>query len=226
MLLAKREKKQHAQEPPSESVKSTAAPNFDTKKHQEKVNRLLVECQKRLENEVGALLGANIILSDQENRLLSKGEFFFDQVAGRQILADMEVTGEVQGKSYLSLSVKDAIHLGGILIMLPPAELENVVREEEFGEDARDAYGEIANIISGVYTAVFEEQYIQKLRFIRKELREVVPAKVDMASTEPFPDTTYYSSSLTMVVDGKPLGRIHILFPAELLCLDGAEEKN
>lgn len=78
---------------------------------------------------MGALLGANIILSDQENRLLSKGEFFFDQVAGRQILADLEVTGEVQGKSYLSLSVKDAIHLGGILIMLPPAELENVVRK-------------------------------------------------------------------------------------------------
>lgn len=213
------------QEPPSEAVRSTAAPKFDPKKHQEKVNRLLVECQKRLENEVGALLAANITLSDQENRLLSKEEFFFDQVAGRQILADLEVTGEVQGKSYLSLSVKDAIHLGGILIMLPPAELENVVREEEFGEDARDAYGEIANIISGVYTAVFEEQYTQKLRFIRKELREVVPGKVETASAEPFPDTTYYSSSLTMAVDGKPLGRVHMLFPAELLCLDGAEEK-
>ena len=30
--------------------------------------------------------------------------------------------------------------------MLPPNELEKVVKEEDFGEDARDAYGEIANI--------------------------------------------------------------------------------
>ncbi len=134
-----------------------------------------------MEDEVAALFGADITLSDPENQFLRKEEFFLDHVAGRQVLADMEVAGEIQGKSYLAVSVKDAIHLGGILIMLPPAELENVVREEDFSEDARDAYGEIANIISGVYTAVFEEQYNQKLRFIRKELRDVVPAKVDTA---------------------------------------------
>ncbi len=63
--------------------------------------------------------------------------------------------------------------------MLPPSELENVVKEEDFSEDSRDAFGEIANIISGAYTAVFEEQYKPKLRFIRKELHDVVPAKVD-----------------------------------------------
>ena len=41
--------------------------------------------------------------------------------------------------------------------MLPPDELDNVVNEGDFSDDSEDAYGEIANIISGVYTKVFEE---------------------------------------------------------------------
>ncbi len=205
-------------------VKAAAGPKFNAEKHKKKVNNLLVECQKKVETEVSALLGVDITLGAPENKLLGKEEFFAEHVAGRQVLADMEVTGEVQGKSYLAVSMKDAIHLGGILIMLPPAELENVIKEEDFGEDARDAYGEIANIISGVYTAVFEEQYSQKLRFIRKELREVIPGKVDTASDEPLPDKNYYTSSMAMAVSGKALGNMHMLFPAEMLRLDAPLE--
>jgi chemotaxis protein CheY-P-specific phosphatase CheC len=203
---------------------AAAGPKFNAEKHKKKVNNLLVECQKKVEAEVSALLGVDVTLGVPENKLLGKEDFFAEHVAGRQVVADMEVEGEVQGKSYLAVSMKDAIHLGGILIMLPPAELENVIKEEDFGEDARDAYGEIANIISGVYTAVFEEQYSQKLRFIRKELREVVPAKVDTASDEPLPDKNYYTSSMTMAVSGKPLGNMHMLFPAEMLRLDSPLE--
>ncbi len=205
--------------------KAPVGPRFDVEKQRKKVNSLLVECQKKIGAEVSALIGADITLSAPENKFLGKEEFFLDHVAGRQVLAELEVAGEVQGKSYLAVSMKDAIHLGGILIMLPPAELENVIKEEDFSEDARDAYGEIANIISGVYTAVFEEQYNQKLRFIRKGLSEVVPAKVDTASDEPLPDKKYYTSSMAMAVSGKPLGKMHMLFPAEMLRLEALLEK-
>ncbi|MCP4343713.1 MAG: chemotaxis protein CheX [Desulfobulbaceae bacterium] len=205
--------------------KQNGGSTFDTEKHKKKVDLILAECQKKMETEVGALLGVDITLGDIENRFLSKEDFFLDHVSGRQVVADMDVTGEVVGKSYLTVSVKDAIHLGGILIMLPPSELENVVKEEDFSEDSRDAYGEIANIISGVYTAVFEEQYSQKLRFIRKELQDIVPAKVDVASDEPIPDKTYYTSSLSMAVEGKPLGKLQMLFPADLLKLDSPKEE-
>jgi|GEM_PF-259514 len=205
--------------------KHLPGPEFDAAKHKKKVDFTLAECQKRIETEVGGLLGVDIILGEPENRLLNKEDFFFDHVTGRQVLADMEVVGEVSGSSYLVVSVKDAIHLGGILIMLPPSELDNVVKEEDFSEDSRDAYGEIANIISGVYTAVFEEQYKPKLRFIRKEVHDIVPAKVDTESDEPIPDNTYYTSSVSIVVEGKPLGNMHMLFPAEMLWLDSQNKE-
>ncbi len=204
----------------------SAEVEFDAVKHQKKINLLLAKCQTRIEKEVAILLGAEITMSDLENRLLKKEEFFKDHVSGRQVLADMEVEGEEEGRSYLAMSVEDAIHLGGTLIMLPSAELESVVNAQEFGADARDAYGEIANIISSVYTAVFEEQYSRKIRFIRKELRDIESAKVDVVSDEPIPDKTYYASSMSMAVGEKPLGRMHMLFPAELLRLDSPKEQH
>jgi chemotaxis protein CheY-P-specific phosphatase CheC len=200
-------------------------PKLDPAKHEKKINGLLDECRRKMESEVAALLGADITLGDPENRLLDRDEFLQDHVAGRQVLADMDVTGEAQGKSYLAVSIKDAIQLGGILIMLPPTELEKVVKEEDFGEDARDAYGEIANIISGVLTAVFEEQHRRKLRFIRKELRDIDPARPDDAADRPLPDKSYYTSSIPMAVAGKPLGRIHLLFPADLLGFETSTAK-
>lgn len=205
-----------------EDVEKSDVP-VNREKHKEKFNRLLAECQERLEKEVGELLGTEIIMTDLENRLVSKEDFFIDHTIGQQIVTDMEVVGELEGMSYFVVEKKDAIHLGGILIMLPPSELESAVAEQDFGEDAKDAYGEIVNIASGVYTAVFEENYTKKVRFIKKELSEVSPGKVAVESDDPFEDQQYYLSTLTLGIESKILGKVHMLFPAELFWLESIE---
>lgn len=205
---------------PAQEQKKEQKPKIDVEKQKKKIDRLLADCQKRLAGEVSALLGVDIMLDGLENQIVSKEEFFSDRAVGKQILADMEVVGELKDTCYFSLSIKDAIHLGGILIMLPPTELINVVNEEDFSEDGRDAYGEVANIVSGVYTAVFEEQYTEKLRFIKKTLKEVVPSKVVADSEEPIPNQAYYCHSMQLLVAGKQLSTVHMLFPAKLLQLD------
>lgn len=202
-------------------------PDFDLDKQQKRVDRILEECRSRTQAEVGELLGAEVKLDGLDNRPVSKEDFFFDELSGKQVLANMKVVGDAEGKSYLFVSLKDAIHTGGVLIMLPTAELENIVAEEEFNDDVGDAYGEIANIISGVYTAVFEEQYVQSLRFIKTDLAQVVPMKVDPESEEPIPDEPYYMSGMSLTIGGEKKGKIHMLFPAELLQLEmlGREEE-
>ncbi len=209
--------------PAPESAPS-GKPKVDAAKQKKRIDQLLAECQKRLTGEVGALLGVEVVLDGMENRLSTKEQFFTERVAGRQVLTDMEVVGDRQGTCYFSMGIRDAIQLGGILIMLPPTELIKVVNDEEFGDDARDAYGEVVNIVAGVYTAVFEEQYSQKLRFIRKGFKEVAPRTVDPDSGEPIPNTSYYSSTMQLAVEGKQLGTVHMLFPAELLQLDSQPE--
>ncbi len=210
---------------PTQEQKITKKPKIEVEKQKKKVDRILADCQKRLAGEVSALLGVDIMLDELGNQIISKEEFFSERTVGKQILTDMEVVGEPQDTCYFSLSIKDAIHLGGILIMLPPAELINVINEEDFSDDGRDAYGEVANIVSGVYTAVFEEQYTKKLRFIKKTLKEVVPSKVVAESEEPIPNQAYYCHSMQLLVTGKQLGTIHMLFPAQLLQLDSEPEE-
>jgi chemotaxis protein CheY-P-specific phosphatase CheC/ActR/RegA family two-component response regulator len=200
------------------TAKSAKSPE-DVKKQQERIDLLLNNSLARVGEEVGALLGGTLIISPDENEVLNKEELL-DQAGGKQVMARMEVRGDGEGESYLLVSLKDAIFLGGTLIMLPDAELEEVVRNEEFGEDAEDAYGEVANIISGVYTAIFEEQYRKNLGFVKTGLETIIPVKIDPDTDETIPKDVYYLSSGEINFNGQDLGRIQAVFPASLFELE------
>ncbi len=202
-----------------EAARAQKIAKLTPEKKRRLVEGILEESREKLETEVGALMGIEVMLADPEYRLADKEQFFTEIVQSRQVLADLEVSGDSRDTSYFSIGVKDAVFLGGTLIMLPPSELEVVVGKGEFGEDARDAYGEIANIIAGVYNAAFEDHHVYKLRFVRKGVREVVPAKVDIESDEPFADRSYFIGSMSLVANGKSLGKVHMLIPAEVLQL-------
>ena len=191
----------------------------DVKKQKERIDRLLANCLEKVGEEVGTLLGGTLKITPEENVVLDK-EALLEQAGGKQVLARMDVRGEGEGESYLFVSLKDAIFLGGTLIMLPDAELEEVVRNEEFGEDAEDAYGEIANIIAGVYTAVFEEQYRKALGFVKTGLETVIPIKIDPDSDDVIPCCLYYLSAGTIHYNDQELGRLQMVFPAALFELE------
>ena len=154
---------------------------------QKRIDKVLTAAQKKVESEVGVLLGVPLVLSGALFQPVSK-EDFFENLTGRQILAKMEITGEITGEGCLVVSLKDAIRLGGTLIMLPPTELEEVISRDGYNEDTEDSFGEIANIIAGAYTKVFEEMYPQNCRFIRKEQHNIQPAKIVVDSSEPIPN--------------------------------------
>lgn len=193
--------------------------DVELEKQQKKVNKLLKNCSKLISEEVSALLGVDIRLKNPVNKIISKEEFFLEEISGKQILTHMDVVDETEDKSYLFISVKDAIRAGSILIMLPPSELESAVSEEDFTADTEDAYGEIANIISGVYTQVFQDQYSKNMRFVKTDLERVAPMKVDTDSDEVIPNQNYYLSSCGLVIDDKECGDICMLFPAQIVKL-------
>lgn len=198
---------------------SPAKPKRDVGKQQKLIDGLLAACMEKLGEEIGALLGGTLKVTPEENNIFSKGDLL-EQAGGKQIMARMEVRGDGSGESFLFADIKDAIFLGGSLIMLPDSELEETMRNEEFGPDAEDAYGEIANIIAGTYTAVFEGQYRKNLGFVKTALETVVPVKIDPDSDETIPNQLYYLSVGTMKYNDKELGRVQVAFPAEILELE------
>ncbi len=201
------------------------AQTINVEKQKERIDQLLANCLGKVGEEVGVLLGGSLKIVPEKNSVFDKAELL-EQAGGKQVMARLDVRGDAEGESYLFVSLKDAIFLGGTLIMLPDAELEEVVRNEEFGEDAEDAYGEIANIIAGVYTAVFEEQYRKSLGFVKTALETIIPIKVDPDSDEVIPRAIYYLNAGTLHYNDQELGRLQMAFPAALFDLEALAVKD
>lgn len=194
-------------------------PRRDVGKQKKLVDDLLRNAMAKVSEEVSALLGGTLKVTPEDCKALTK-EQFLDQAGGKQIMSRMELRGGGEGEAYLFVDVKTAVYLGGALIMLPESELEETARNEEFGDDARDAYGEVTNIVAGVYTAIFEEQYRSKIGFVKTSMEQVVPLKVDPDSDEAFVNQAYYLSTGLVQYNNRDLGRLQLLIPAHVLELE------
>ncbi len=171
---------------------------------------------------LGGLLGCKLDLPSPTNELVTKKEFF-SQTRKKQVMVRMTVSGDRQDEIYVFCRVKDAVHLGGVLIMLPPAELEERVKKEVYGEEEADAFGEIANILSGELCSAFEELYPEKLHFKIGGLQAIVPSKVKADTPEPFLPGHYLRVAYSPALDGQALDELILLFPAALLGIEVAE---
>jgi hypothetical protein len=136
------------------------------------------------------------------------------------VMTHMGISGDREGDFFVFCQLKDAVMLGGILIMLPPAELEKRVKKEDFAEEEADAFGEIANIISGDLNGAFEECYPDKLHFKKTALEIVVPSKIKPMEEKPFPPGNYLLASYPVTLDGQELSALDLLFPAAVLDLE------
>ncbi len=193
-------------------------PKRDIEKQKKIIDGLLKNSMEKMCEEVSALLSGTLLVEPTEHAALTK-QGFLEQAGGKQIMTRMDIRGEGQGEAYLFVTVKTAVYLGGALIMLPDGELEETARNEEFGDDARDAYGEITNIISGVYTSIFETQYRAKLGFVKTSMEQVVPAKVNPESEDVIANQAYYLSAGNIHYNGKDLGRLQMVIPLGVLGL-------
>ena len=201
------------------AVQPAAQPKRDVGKQKKLVDDLLRSAMAKMSEEVSALLGGTLKVTPEDCKALTK-EQFLDQAGGKQIMSRMELRGGGEGEAYLFVDVKTAVYLGGALIMLPESELEETARNEEFGDDARDAYGEVTNIVAGVYSAIFEEQYRSKIGFVKTTMEQVVPLKVDPDSDEVFVNQGYYLSTGRIQYNNHDLGRLQLLIPAHVLELE------
>jgi chemotaxis protein CheY-P-specific phosphatase CheC len=184
---------------------------------QEIIEKILASAQAKIDSEVSGLLGAQLKTAKAENRICSRADFF--KPVEKLVLTTLKVDGELTGEAFLAVSLNAAILMGGTLIMLPEAELEKHITSGIFGDDEKDAFGEIANIIAGVYSASFDEFFPQKIRLYKASIAAVEPAKIDLASDSPFPEQPFYVSSSAMEMAGKKIGALQILLPAELFGL-------
>ena len=170
--------------------------------------------------EIGALLGQSLTCDDIQLMMTSKADFFSNHCMEKSVLTHMKVTGDREGLGFMAIQVPDAIILGGTLIMLPEDQIQEQKQNGQFDGDVEDAYGEIANILSGSLTQVFLDRYPKQIRFIKTEAETIVPTKIDPSSEQPFAEENYYLASFAIHLEGHELHRILLIFPAAIFGLD------
>ena len=193
----------------------------DRQEWQSRFDSLFAGAAQTLRDEFTSLLGVEVRLDRLENRLVTKEEFCREASGATLLMTNMEVAGEANGAAYLFCALKDAIHLGGTLIMLPPSELEVVVAEEHLTADTKGGYGEIANMVAGVYSNVFAGQGRKNFRLVKRGLQKALFSQAGMADeASPLAAMAhgpYCQTAMDVRVDGRQLGRLWLLLPADLL---------
>ncbi|MEA3546007.1 MAG: hypothetical protein U9R69_12425 [Thermodesulfobacteriota bacterium] len=177
----------------------------------------------QLGEEVGALLGQSLTCDDIQLVMTSKADFFSNHCIEKSILTHLEVSGDREGLGFMLVQLPDAVVLGGTLIMLPEDQIIEQKNKGQFDGDVEDAYGEIANIVSGSLTQVFLDRYPKQLRFVKTKAETVVPTKIDPTSEQPFPEGNYYLASFTIQMEGQELHRMLLLFPGEIFDIEDVQ---
>ncbi|AJF07611.1 hypothetical protein [Geoalkalibacter subterraneus] len=183
------------------------------------VDSVLKSAIGKLAEEIAALLGEEFKLSEPNMAALSKEEFF-ETPREKCALTRLKTSGDAEGEAAVVLPLKDAILLGGTLIMLPDDELAEKVKNPDLAGEEGDAFGEIANILAGSITSTFEEMFPKKLHFVKSACENLVPTKVDMDSDQPFAPGHYHVTASGMTLAGKKLGNIEIVLPFALLGME------
>lgn len=197
--------------------------SLDAETRRNDIDSVLEMCRVSIQQEVGDIVGVDLSISEMNNKVVTKEQFYLDETSGKQVAATLEVTGDVESCCHLYLGLKDAIRIGSILLMLPTNELETAVSEGTFNPDVQDAYDEITRVVSRVYTEVFVEHHSQSLHFSQTAIDQVVPMKVDIDSDDPVANQTYYLNKVKIGIDGHDFGWLQMLFPAVLLGLETLE---
>ena len=171
----------------------------------------------RIAEEASALLGMDFNCSPHQGRFATTADYLATRT-GPAALACMAISGEKDSAAHLLVPLSSAILLGASLILLPTEEIASRRKKLLFDGDVADAFGEIANILAGVYTAVFLEKFSRKIHFKKTSVAPLATA----SGAPPEQSLTverFYISRTGISLGAEALGDMEILIPCEILGL-------
>ncbi|BCR06652.1 response regulator [Desulfuromonas versatilis] len=180
------------------------------------IDKFLAQATAAIGEEVSGLLGQELECGAHAGRFARSEEFQGAKPAAA--LTTMDVSGDREGSAYLVTGLPEAIMLGGTLILLPDEELQERIANQDFDGELADSFGEIANIIAGVYTTAAAEAFAKKIHFKKTEVQRLGVS--GSAGGGSLPSGGYYVSATQLNLNGKPLGKLEALFPVELFGLE------
>ncbi len=180
--------------------------------HRERLEQTLSLCRDRIQEEVAALIGKPFRLGAPVFRLVDGTALGDEEVGSGRVFAPVRLDGEIEGMGLLLLRLRDALRIGGLLVMLPEVELRQAVEAEAWTEETADTFAEVAGIVCGALSAVFREQFPRQVRFLAAG-QQAVPAG-ETAAPASLPAGEVLVLSLPMEAEGCDFGAFTLALPA------------
>jgi hypothetical protein len=171
----------------------------------------------RIAEEASALLGMDFNCTPHQGRFATTADYLATRT-GPAALACMAISGEKDSAAHLIVPLSSAILLGASLILLPTEEIASRRKKLLFDGDVADAFGEIANILAGVYTAVFLEKFSRKTHFKKTSVAPLATA-TGAPPEQSLTEEQFYISQTGISLGGDALGNMEILIPCDILGL-------
>lgn len=183
---------------------------------QSKIETISKAALLEVQNALSALVGSDISLSLRSAQLQKK-DSFLEQQQGRHTLIGLELRGSYNGDGCLALSTGGAIRLCGRMLMLPSADINQVLAEGDFEEETAFAFEDIVRAIIAAYIKTFNGPggTISSIIYKNKQtvLGALKPAELDYLRD----NQAYYQISADMSLDGLNIGTFSMLLPVFVL---------
>ena len=186
---------------------------------QSKVEIITDEALRHTQKELGVLIGADIEIGLQFASLTQK-DGFIETVSGRNCIIGLELNGTYEGGGCLIMPQDSVIRLGSKLLMLPPAEINELIKEEPNGEEVEEiklAFDEIVKCLLRSFIEPFQSSN-STISSVRFKEQQIVVDRQFADSLDHLPgDQTYYQIKASLTVSGVLLDEFWLLLPAFIL---------
>ncbi len=186
-----------------------------------KIETTSASALSRVQEKVGSLIGAEVQLALQ-SASLTKKEDYVDRQKGRNIVVVLELSGTYEGLGCLIISEKNAIRLGGKMLMLPTLELNEIISRAEYEQETRYAFDEIARSIAESFLENFQNSRLRISQIICKNQKTATDRQAAGALKDLDPEQMYYQVTADMNLADLNMGQLSLLLPA-FIFICGAE---
>ncbi len=183
---------------------------------QSKIETISTTALQAVQAALTDLVGSDIHVSLLSSQLQKK-EMFLEQQQGRNIFIGLDLSGSYTGDGCLIISNACAIRLSGRMLMLPSADINQILAEGDFENETEFAFEDIIRTIIAAYLKPFQDPGGPISRVIYKNIQTVVDApresEIDYLKNE----QVYYQVSADVSMDGLGIGVFSLLLPAYVL---------
>ena len=174
----------------------------------------------KVEQEIGRLLGVDVVLTLRSGTLLRDKEFI-DRLDKGCVTVRLEFDCAGEGKGVLAASTKNAIRLAGRSLMIPMAELNQSIGNEEYDDEYRYAYTEIVKCFVGNFVQSLAQSTYQCAEIRCRNQEFITDDDQDLLLNYLKSENMYYLATVTLTLAGVPQDDILLLLPAFLVVCSG-----